>query len=248
MKKLQTLLVILFCGILSGCSAHAESLSDDELFKKAHTYFQQGAHADALKNFKSISKKDAMTYLCMADVSQKLSEPGKELAYLCKAQKQCSFLQLSLRAVVSQRLADLRHKVAEHTSTFDRLTNTVYGFFAAFPLLWLQILFLLLWFGLFIYLPRWRGTKNNRLFQYLVLVIFAATLLGAKYVMTQRRYAVIQTAKATVYSGPGATYHFVKAMPAGAEIVVIAADDNFCKIKSGGRTLGWVSKKDLKFV
>lgn len=248
MKKLHTLLVILFCGVFSGSVMQAESRSDDELFKTAHEYFQRGAHADALKSFKNIGKKDAMTYLCMADVAQKLSLPGKELAYLCKAQKQCSFLQLSLRASVSQRLTDLRQQVTEKTSTFETLTNTVYGFFAAFPLLWLQILFLLLWFGLFVYVPRRRGSKNNRPLQYLILVIFAATLLGTKYVMTQRRYAVIQTTQATVYSGPGATYHFVKALPAGSEVVVTAADENFCKIRSGGKTLGWAAKKDLKFV
>jgi hypothetical protein len=248
MKTTSNYLGIFFLGLLSVCSMHAESHSDDEFFKVAHEYFQRGAHADALKNFKSINNKDAMTYLCMADVAQKLSEPGKELAYLCKAQKQCSLLQLSLRAQVNARLADLRHKVAEHTSTFDGLTNTVYGFFAAFPLLWLQILFLILWFGLFIYLPRWRGTKNNRLFQYLVLVIFAATLLSVKYIMAQRRHAVVQTAQTTVYSGPGATYHFVQALPAGAEVIVTAVDDGYCKITARGKTLGWVAQKYLKSV
>jgi len=114
------------------------------------------------------------------------------------------------------------------------------------PLLNFQLMVLMLWVVLFLYMRFLLKRKKTVLFSLLAVALTCSSvLLMFRYIIQQRTYYVVTRQQAQALSGPGSDFTVIGSVPGGQEVIGNEAVGNFIKARWRWRTL-WINQQDLK--
>ena len=264
---------ILFFGIAiqislpNTCHAAASATDDPELeaaalFSKANGFSNKGLNKKALATYSKIEPKGHDIYFNMGSAAFGAKEYGQSILYWRKAEH---FFNFSERLKILSNLTQAKKKLfpqdfpenLSHKLFFGPLIylkNLFYSLLISFPLLPVQLFFLLCWLVLAIFMQgKPRGEQKKILFPFLVPITLMIILLGGRFVLDGKNYGVVVAKSATLRSGPEKDYPTVGALKEGQEPQILTQikkagsqiDDNlFYKVKLS-RLTGWASSKEI---
>jgi len=151
------------------------------------------------------------------------------------------------RSELLDNISLLRAKLAKKVPSknnfvvfLKRTKNYVVSLLRSVSLFYLQIIFLILWIILFLYLRHLYKTKRKILIVILFfLVALFGTLLVFKYSLSCAKRGVVLKEEVALLSGPGNKFQKLGHLSLAAEVVIQERSDNFYKIKFY-KQVGWV--------
>ena len=228
--------------------AHAQH-EDQSVFDKANEQYRQGVYDKALQLYEKVSTKDASVLYNMGNCAYRLKNKGQALLYWRKAEKLWGLFNkgelLANIALLKHELAAEKNRDQEFTF-FNDLTQSVFSFVCSIPLFALQILFLLLWLFLFVYLKYLYKKKHSLLiFLLFGLIAFLSITLILRYRFDLAHYGVVMEKGTAVRSGPDANFRPLTTLDEATEVTILNQSNDFFKIRSG-KIVGWASKNQVK--
>lgn len=241
--------VFVFMGAWTTCLPF--NPQDAEKFEAAFQAYKQEKFQDAYQLYSEISNPTAKIYFNMGNCAFKLNKLGRSLWHWRQAELRWGFfdrddLYQNLDLVREKLFANKKdsHSLIKSKKFFERGIRFIH----IFPLWFIQVLFLIAWTILFVFVKRLFRQKQKAL---LVLLFSFVVLLGALILYNQvRRFyprAVIVDQSATLYSGPSTTYQKLGVLPEGSEVCVDKQRQDFCKVKKKGAS-GWIVRSALGFI
>ena len=126
------------------------------------------------------------------------------------------------------------------------LVGSITRILRSIPLLNFQLMVLLLWAVLFLYMRFLLKRKKTALFGLLAVALTCSSvLLMFRYIIQQRTYYVITRSQAQALSGPGSDFSVIGSIPRGQEVVGGDQVGTFIKVRWHWRTL-WINQQDAK--
>ncbi len=253
MKPINKPLTILFalCSIFIIRSVYAEIRNATENFLYANELYKQKNYKDAIKSYDLIINKSPQVFYNMGNCAYKLGKKGQAIALWRKAEHNWGLSSreelLNNIALAKKDLLVENEKQSTGIKKFIRLlSQQVLSFVKAIPLLWFQLILLLIWLLLFLYL-RYLHIKKRRLILITLfgLLFYTASLLVLKYSLLMINYGVVINKETIMRAGPGDTYKTLGTINEGEEIKIQKESDNFYKI-SHKKSIGWVTQQDIK--
>ncbi len=249
----KTSLIVIVTLLLSELFCLADHTPDILLFTQANQLYKTGNFEQALAAYEKIPEKSNVVYYNMGNCFYKLQNYGKALAAWKRAEHDWGWfdhteLTNNIKLVRKTMLNDSA-EAASLKASLNELTLTITSFINRTPLLWFQILVLIIWIFLFIYLTylHQRGKKLiiSLLFSLLAL---AASLLGIKYSLTTQTRGIVISSSATVRSGPGENFQLLLNLPEVKEVTIKQASDSYFKISFHGNIIGWMKQEDIEII
>ena len=265
MKRL-TILLILVLNIVSFCSA----TSQEELFMQANELYKQNNFAQAQEVYEKIADKSSRVYYNLGNCFYKQNKFGHALLNWRKAEHDWGFFNRSelLRNIALVKKVPTRQSFSDGGSagTLDKkqenqesnpvqklvlsvknLTASTISFIRSTPLLFLQILFLTIWFAMFALLHfLYRNKYRILIIGLFVLLVLSGSILAMKYGLNSRNYGVVFE-KTSLLSGPGQAYQILGSLEQAEEIIVQKQSGDYCKINVNSQ-IGWVACKNIGIV
>jgi tetratricopeptide (TPR) repeat protein len=248
MKNKRLLLLSLMTLI---CFTQATCADDhDTLFQQANNLYKEGNYEQALNAYKNIQNKSNLVHYNIGNCHYKLQQQGKALAAWRRAEHNWGW---SEREELTKNIALVKsqlHREEESISKFrlaaQSLYNRIKSFIRATPLLWIQLLVLIIWLFLFIYLAYLRKKRKKVMISCLFfLLATAAGLLAFKYSQQLLKKGIIITQQIPVRSGPGETYQQLTTLYEGKEVRIRKQVDDHYKISFPG-SIGWIPTSSLE--
>jgi tetratricopeptide (TPR) repeat protein len=251
----QFVIVLIFTSFFGSVVARAESGVEGN-FIKANAFYQRGEFKKACDVYQKINDKDASVYYNMGNCAFQLGKLGYALLYWRRAEKMWGVFG-------KKKLLDnitLLKKHAESLSGgkpkrtigafrfFKRARASFISFIGSAPLWVLQLLFLMLWLFLFIYVKYLFWARRKILISLLFcLIALLGVMLVVRYMLDVRHYGVVVSKQARLLSGPGNTFQKLSTLPEAEEVRITKQNHGFYKIRVGKR-IGWVSSKEIEMV
>lgn len=236
------------------CSVHL-SINYEETFLHANEMYKKGNYHEAFKLYDSIPNKSSNVHFNLGNCAFKLGKKGKALAHWRRAEHNWGIfgrteLLANIALVKSQLLQEptKKQKLSSFRNASENMTSSIASLVHATPDLWLQLVFLLMWFFLLIY-----GKYLHKKGRFIVITIlftlqaFIGSLLALKYNFDLSKYGVITKATASIRSGPGEEYQKLGTLLEGTEVTINKQSDQFYKITYQNQG-GWISNKDLEAI
>ncbi|MFH1832192.1 MAG: hypothetical protein ABH827_05345 [bacterium] len=250
---LHYLLLFLFvCPILYGAQNFQEQ------FAQANELYKQTKFDAAYNLYKQIPEKNAQVYYNMGNCAYKLNKLGYALLYWKRAENDWglfnrSELQSNI-ALVKDKLKKTQHepkrigtnRIVHAIPLVGPLKNATLSIVRTTPLIWLQLLFLIIWFFLFVSLRYLYAHKQKAIITFLFLIIaICGSTLVIKYNMRSRIYGIVVNPRSSLLSGPGDTYQTILQLPEGSSGKIHKHSDGYYKITIHGQ-IGWINQKNFK--
>lgn len=255
MKRL-ILLLFLALNIHNSCSASASQ----ELFVQAAELYKENKFAQAQELYEKISDKSSRVYYNLGNCFYKQKKYGHALLNWRKAENNWGFFNRSellrnialVKEVSSQNLGTKQEKQEQSPITnfvlgMKNLTASTVSFIRSIPLLFLQIIFLILWFVMFV-LMRFLYRKKQRVIivSLFVFLVVSGSGLALKYGINARHYGVVLN-KSSLMSGPGQGYQILGELSEAQEVMIQKKSGDYCKIKIYNQ-IGWVACKNIGLI
>jgi tetratricopeptide (TPR) repeat protein len=227
----------------------------DESFLLANQAYKSGDFNKAYELYEKLPEKNAAIYYNLGNCAYQQGKYGYALLNWRRAERDWGFFG---REELSENMKLIRKKISacegdqkdqgplvNIMASGKSLKNACVSAIRATPIIWLQILVLLLWivlFGALRYLFRHK-------YQVIITLLFtiqvlAAGMLALKYNYTLKEFGVIVEKTASFMSGPGKTYTQIMLLPEAKECVILKESDGYYKVKTNG-SVGWVQKSAI---
>ncbi len=239
------LFLIFFVSIFS---AHAQS-SEPSLFEQANLSYRAGKYEQALELYNKIPEKTAVLYYNMGNCAYKLKKTGYALLHWRRAERDwglCNRAEL-LDNILFLKLARINGEVHTHHFVMNKMAIWAYSLIKAMPVLFFQLIFLMLWLLLFLFIrPLYKKRYTVILALLTMCSVASGLLLAFKYNFMNRQYAVI-VKDIALTSGPGENFTTLGQLAQATEVVVQKQSGTFYKVKHKLQS-GWVSKDGLEII
>lgn len=205
-----------------------------------------------MKAYQQIPEKNFQINYNLGNCAYKLGNDGQALLYWRRAESDWGILG---RGELLENINLLQEKLSKNKKKgFDNFVSRFLSkvkkyslsWIRSAPILFFQIMFLILWFILFFFLKILYKKKNKVVILTLFLFIF---LFGISLVLRHSydlsRYGIVTTPKTVLWSGPSKNFQQLGFIFQGSEVLVNKKTDNFFKVKFNGQ-VGWVNDDDIK--
>ncbi|MFA5074551.1 MAG: hypothetical protein WC436_00415 [Candidatus Babeliales bacterium] len=240
-------------------SSYLLASTDQELFLSANSCYKQSDFEKAYDLYQQISEKNAFVNYNLGNCAYKLNKFGYALLHWRRAQKDWGIFN-------QQELLDniylLKQKLAEPTSdkldfssknifdknniNFYRYKSILVSIFTYIPIIYLQLIFLLLWFFLFLYVRRLYRAKRKFLIVILFsLIAISGILLIVRYSLEHKHRGIVVEKKSALLSGPDKNFQQLSILPQASEFIIYKESDGYYKIKFC-KQIGWIDKKEVE--
>jgi hypothetical protein len=126
------------------------------------------------------------------------------------------------------------------------ILNKITLLIRATPMLYLQIIVLVLWVFLFFYLKKMLRQKRRFLVAALFcLLASSALVLVFKQLLSSRTYLFTNTDHAAIYSGPGKNFTILGHLQANEELIKLSEHEQFIKVRYKG-SIVWIGAHNVK--
>lgn len=231
-------------------AAYGESDNFEISFAQANELYKQGDFVKAYDLYLQIPNKSCAVYYNLGNCAYKMGKPGYALLYWRKAENDWGLfgrdeLLKNIALVKKKALLDEESEQSIVHALKDVLISSKNSFISlirAIPLFSLQLLVLLLWIFLFVYL-RYLYRRKQRaiiiaLFCFQALFAFS---LAIKYNLQSFRHLVVIKPGAKLFSGPGDNFATLGHLSEAQELVMLKQTGTFYKVKVNS-VIGWVDK------
>ena len=250
------------CYAVASATADNPELEAAALFSKANGFSNKGLNKKALATYSKIEPKGHDIYFNMGSAAFGAKEYGQSILYWRKAEH---FFNFSERFKILSNLVKAKKQLfpedfpenLSHKLFFGPLIylkNLFYSLLISFPLLPVQLFFLLCWLVLAFFMQGKPRTEQKKiLFPFLIPIALMIILLGGRFVLDGKNYGVVVAKGATLRSGPEKDYPAVGVLKEGDEPQILTQtrkagpqnDENiFYKVKLA-RLTGWASSKEI---
>lgn len=226
---------------------------DQEIFMQANSYYKQSDYQKAYDLYRQISNKNFAVNYNLGNSAYKLDKLGYALLYWRRAQKDCSIWNqqelLDNIYLLKQKLAIFdSDKFYKNNLFFCKYKSLLISFFKYIPIIYLQLIFLLLWFFLFLYIRRlYRAKRKFLIFILFLLITISGVLLILRYNLEHKKYGIVVQQKTELLSGPGKNFAQLSVLPQASEFIIYKESDGYYKIKFL-KSIGWVNRKDVEAI
>lgn len=241
MKSRVLLVALAFSFLFPALRADNRIEENTVLYDEAMLAYQGGNYRKTLELLRGIEQQSPNMLYLMGDAANRLQQYGYALAYWRAAQHVWPMQgRVHLAKIISQIKSKMGVESALQAST--RAAIVVSDVLRALPILLIQLIFLVLWTFLFLYLRYLYQRKHRKLVVALFSLLFiAGAVLVAKISVDRKLHAVVVVPTTAILSGPGKTFHTVGNFKEGTEVKVVKTADSFYKVRLG-RLVGWVMK------
>jgi len=217
-----------------------------EMFLRANMLYKNGDFEEAYELYKKIPSPSPEVNYNLGNCSYRLEKYGYALLYWRRAEKDWGFLN---RSELQNNICLLKKKLdknAEQKNFIVKLKNHILSLIKSTPLIILQILFLICWLFLFLYL-RYLYKRNQKFLIILLFIITAilGTFLVVRYNLEKMSYGVVVSESAILLSGPSKNFQELGVLPQASEVTIQKSSDGFYKIKFN-KLFGWTSKNNVE--
>jgi tetratricopeptide (TPR) repeat protein len=241
------------------CFGFSQEPADNQmLFEQANDSYKKGDYSQAYKQYQQITDKNTRIHYNLGNCAFKLNKPGLALAHWRRAEKDWGLYGreelVKNIALVQQHSAILHTNPSEQEQTLlhalvnwaQSTKSSFYSLVQAIPLLYIQLLVLLLWIILFATI-RFLYKKGHKI---IVSVLFfflaiSAIMLAFKYNFMHKERIVVIVPSADLTSGPGKNYAVLSHLPEAQEADILKESGGFFKIRAK-RQLGWIEKNAVE--
>ncbi len=249
--KLKRVLLLGFIGsfVFVGFVRAQERVSESEYALKADEKFREGKFHEALSLYGELQYPSANAYANMGSCAFQLGDFAKALWRWRQAEKRWGF---SGRWDLYQNLDLVRQKLSgptkEKLPTLQCLQDGLQRKCRSIPLVVMQLIFLLLWAFLFLYVRKLlKFRRKKTLLGLFCLVVACGGFLVYRHNLLSHTYAVVLEASSDLYSGPALTYQKIGQLKEGDEVRVEAQERDFYKVGAHGWS-GWIARGKLGII
>jgi len=245
------MMLVIACSLISFSTClPAEQQDYQETFRAANHAFREKKYEEALRLYSTIPHKGAAVYYNMGNAAYKTEHAGYALLYWRRAEKMWSMFGrhelLDNIRLVKKQLAEADKEVP--AGFVPAFKEKVFSWLIAYPLIGLQLLFLILWAFLFFYMKIIGHNRQRWLTViYFLFILLSGIMLAMRYGIESRRYGVIIVSQADMRSGPEPTLQVLRLMREGDEVRILKDVEDYYKVKID-HAIGWIAKKDLVMV
>ena len=225
--------------------------NSQDLFSKANQAYKQSEFEKAYELYQKVTEKSAYVNYNLGNCAYKLEKYGYAMLYWKRAEQDWGFWnrqELLDNIYLLKKKLNGSSKVEDRFAFFYKSKSFFVSIVRNVPIFYLQLLFLIFWVFLFLYIRRLY--KSKRKFLIILLFSFVAlfgTLLVIKYSLENRVHGVVVNPKTQLLSGPGRSFQEIGVLPQASEFIINRESDGFYKIKFY-KQIGWISKKDVQKV
>ncbi len=245
------LLFLLSMITISGFIQPLNSTPSQELFLQAHELYKAKDYEKAYELYNQIPNKSARVHYNLGNCAFKLNKLGYALLHFKRAETNWGLFNKTELThnikLTKERLNSNNSKKEEKISFIIAVSqhckSMTISLIRSIKLLYLQLLFLIVWFSIFV-LKRWPVAKR---FKYatiplLFLLCIFGFMLAVKYGLRLTSNGIVTAPKAVVRSGPGETYQSIINVREGDEGTITKITDTYYKVAFKGK-LGWINNK-----
>ncbi|MFH1643715.1 MAG: hypothetical protein ABIA74_00885 [bacterium] len=225
---------------------------NNEQFSTANQLYTSGKFKEAMQAYQQIPEKNFQINYNLGNCFYKLGKYGQALLYWRRAESDWGILG---RGELLENINLLQEKLSKDkkkgfNNFVSRFLAKVKNYFLSWirsaPILFFQIMFLILWFILFVFLRILYKKKSKVVIITLFWFVF---LFGISLVLRHSydlsRYGIVILPKTILWSGPSNNFQQLGFLFEGSEVLINKKTDNFFKIKFNGQ-IGWVNENDVK--
>ena len=212
--------------------------SDAMLAKKAYRAARQGEVADAVTFYQDMKEKNAAVWYNMANLAFEQKEYAKAHLYWLRAIKHAD-VPLFAAAWHNMQQGDTEQGALETLWYWLLYIQKKMG------ILFLQLLFLLLWY-LFWYRNRFTGLVKTCAIVSMPLAVLLIGPIWAGYRL-HIPYAMIVEQKASLYNGPNDSFYTVATLEPGALLRIEQQKETWYKVQHDGHQ-GWIAADAIELV
>lgn len=252
MKSKKSFILMLLLIMTKGLCA---APNYQELFLEANEHYKENKFKAAFEKYKQIPNPSTKINYNLGNCAYKMGKLGYALLYWRRAENDWGLfnrqeLVENIKLVQEQikktqgsikrfGTAKIVHSIPFVSTIKEKTLSAV----RSTPLLWLQLLFLLIWFFLFMYL-RYLHQKKQKFIIVLLFLLASwfGLLLVIKYNMRFRKYGIVVQKQAKLLSGPADSYQTLIQLPEGVEGKIKKQSGDYYKVKINGQ-IGWMSSQ-----
>lgn len=252
-------LILLCSNSYTRHQPHPMTIPNNSPFYKANELYKKGKFKKAMKLYEKIDNKGAAVYYNLGNCAYKLKQYGKAMLNWRRTEVFWGGFNrgelidniVLLREKIKTKMGFPPKKRGSFLRGIVKTKNYLVSWLRAAPLLFLQLMFLLLWIFVFVYLRfLYRKKKQFAIVTVFALIAFFGIMLIVRYSFEARTYGVVIKDTA-LRSGPSDTFQELQQLPAAQEIVIKKESGDYYKavptatIKALKR-VGWIHKKDIE--
>ncbi len=229
------LLAVSFCFLL------AENSSYQDLFYRANNLYKEGKFEEAKRLYSEIPNKTSQINYNLGNCSYKLGQFGYALLYWRRAELEWGIFN---KGELLSNIFLLKNKlfgVEKNYRGLEKVKDRILSFVKSVSLLAIQLIFLILWIFLFLYLKYLYKRRQQLIIVVLfILIAIVGVILTTRYTFDARRQAVVVSKSAKLLSGPGEAFQVLGVVAEAKEVIIKRISGDYLKIKIKGQ-IGWVS-------
>lgn len=230
-------------------------VNQQDLFLKANDAYKSSDFKKAMGLYKQIPNKSSVVNYNLGNCYYKQKHFGQALLYWRRAEKSWGFAD---RSELLENIQLLKQTIDENSDKkkskwsrsfvaklLIRSNRYFISLIRSLPVISFQMIFLLLWFLVFLFVRFLHRKKNKIIIGFMFsLVLMFGVILGLRYSLDLSRYAIVLH-NTDVLSGPSSTFQKVGFIKLGCEAKVKKESGDFLKIELNGQ-VGWVDKKNIE--
>jgi len=222
---------------------------EKNFFLNANKLYKQSRYNEAKKEYEKVPNKGSIVHYNLGNCFYKMGKLGHALAHWRRAER---MWDLPNRLELLDNISLLKTKISGEKrgrKIFKKLLwfkAILISYIISIPLIFLQFLFLLVWFFLFIYL-KFLSRRKERLIIFTLFSFIAlfGIVLAVRYNVESNQHGVVIQDKAPLLSGPHHTCQEFLKLREAEEVLIKEEKEEFFKVKSP-RATGWVAKQDIE--
>lgn len=131
----------------------------------------------------------------------------------------------------------------------ESFLTKIFMIYRSIPLILFQLIFLLSWFLLLLFIKKYNhGTKYTSLFGLLLFVtMISGIALGFKYHNINQRRGIVMKQHVSLFAGPNEQYHVLGTLDGISEVIVYEQRPPWCKVSTEHGS-GWVAQDSIVVV
>ena len=215
-RFIMTIFLSLFLSVY--LNAEQEQINYQSIFDKANSLYKEGQYESAMEFYKKIQDKNAVVNYNLGNCAYKLNKLGLAHLYWRRAEK---YWGISDRTELLNNIKMVKEKLKEQKNgEKDKKTETVFknfknlkiqitSFIRATPLFFFQIVFLILWIFLFVFIRKlFRLRKRLLAAMLFTFIAISGLMLVSKYNFECKQFGIVTTATQSFYPDQGPTIRF----------------------------------------
>jgi uncharacterized protein YgiM (DUF1202 family) len=240
MKKYGLMLIGVLSFGLSAASAPKTS--------QALAAYDAGNYEAAQTIYSSISDKTPSTWYALGNCAYRSGRVAHAIALWQRAVLVGGDAEIRSRCEHNQACACQKLGLAQSE---QRWWHALDAWYARIPLLYVQLLFLLVWFAvlLFVYPDCFvKKIKKRAVVASVAGILLFGSLLAYRYVLDASVSAVVVCEEQVLYAGPGSDYPVKGHAASGQNVTLCDRRGEWYKVSTADGTVGWITRGTLMMV